>query len=69
MIINSKIKHKFKTMLGVIRNLALDFILSYLNLSDFIIVLSLLLDPWKSVHTTSARGTTQNLLHSTWESK
>ena len=69
MIINSKIKHKSKTMLGVIRYLALDFILCYLNLSDFIVVLSLLLDPWKSVHATSARGTSQNLLHSTWGSK
>ena len=56
-------------MLGVIRYLALDFILCYLNLSDFIVVLSLLLDPWKSVHATSARGTSQNLLHSTWGSK
>ena len=31
MIVNSKIKHKSKTMLGVIRNLVLDFILYFVT--------------------------------------
>ena len=31
MIVNSKIKQKFKTILGVIRNLALDFILYFVT--------------------------------------
>ena len=30
MIVNSKIKHKCKTMLGVIRNVVLDFTLYFL---------------------------------------
>ena len=31
MNVNSKIKHKFKTILGVIRNLVLDFILFFVT--------------------------------------
>ena len=31
MIVNSKIKHKFKTSLGVIRNIVLDFILCFVT--------------------------------------
>ena len=48
MIVNFKIKHKSKTILGVIRNLVLDFILyfvtAYMKKSP--------------VHVTSAQGTT-----------
>ena len=31
MIVNSKIKYKFNTMLGVIKNLVLDFILYFVT--------------------------------------
>ena len=31
MIVNSQIKHKSKTMLGVIRNLVLDFIIYFVT--------------------------------------
>ena len=31
MIVNSKIKHKFKTILGVITNLVFDFILFFVT--------------------------------------
>ena len=51
-IVNSKIKHISKTLLGVIRNLVLDFILYFFTAytrNYFILV-------------TSTLGTTQNIL-------
>ena len=38
MIVNSKIKHKSRTKMAVIRNLVFEFILCFWNLSDFILV-------------------------------
>ena len=55
MIVNSKIKHKCKTMLGVIRNLVLDLIL-YFVVTAYI--------RKYTIHVTSAQGTTQNALES-----
>ena len=59
MIVNSKIKHKSKTILGVTRYLILDFILffdtAYMRKYP--------------IHATSAQGTTQNTQHITWRSK
>ena len=55
MIVNSKIKHKCKAMLGVIRNLVLDLILY------FVITAYIRKYP---IHVTSAQGTTQNALES-----
>ena len=53
MIVNSKTKYKSNTMLGVIRNLVLDFILyfgtAYIRKCP--------------IHVTSAQGTTQNILY------
>ena len=55
MIVNSKIKHKSKTILGVTRYLILDFILffdtAYMRKYP--------------IHVTSAQGTTQNTQHIT----
>ena len=52
MIVNSKIKYKSNTMLGVIRNLVLDFILYFVTA-----------DMRKCpIHVTSAQSTTQNTL-------
>ena len=52
MVLNSKIKRMCKTMLGVMRNLVLDFnlyfVAAYMR-KDYI-------------HVTSAQGTTQNTL-------
>ena len=50
MIANSKIKHKSKTILGVIRNLVFDFILYFVTafMRKY------------PTHVTSAQGTTQN---------
>ena len=55
MIVNSKIKHKCKAMLGVIRNLVFDLILY------FVITAYIRKYP---IHVTSAQGTTQNALES-----
>ena len=55
MIVNSKIKHKFKTILGVITNLVLDFIL-------FFVTAYIRKYP---IHVTLAQGTTQNALYIT----
>ena len=55
MIVTSKIKHKFKTILRVIRNLVLDFIL-------YFVAVCMRKCP---VHVTSARGKTQNTLYIT----
>ena len=55
MIVNSEIKYKSNTILGVIRNLVLDFILyfvaAYIRKS--------------SIHVTSVQGATQNTLYIT----
>ena len=53
MILNSKIKHKSETILGVIRNLALDFIFYFVTAS------------MKKYHINviSAQGITQNTLY------
>ena len=59
MIINSKIKHKFKTMLRVIRNPVLDFIL-------YFVTACMRTCP---THVTSAESTTQNTLYFTGGSK
>ena len=48
--VNSKIKHKCKIMLGVIRNLVLDFILYFVTACMRKCL----------IHVTSAHGTTQN---------
>ena len=55
MIVNSKIKHKSKTMLGIIRNLVFDFILYFVaaSIRKYLIYL------------TSAQGVTQNKLYIT----
>ena len=55
MIVNSKIKYKSNTMLGVIRNLVLDFIL-------YFVTAYMRKCP---IHVTSAQGTTQNTLYIT----
>ena len=55
MIVNSKIKHKSKTILGVIRNLVLDFIL-------YFVTTYMRKCP---IHVTSAQGITQNTLYIT----
>ena len=55
MIVNSKIKYKSNTMLGMIRNLVLEFIL-------YIITAYMRKYP---VHVTSAEGQTQNTLYIT----
>ena len=52
MIVNSKIKQKSKTMLGVIRNLVLDFILYFVPACEKV-----------PIHVTSGQGTTQNILY------
>ena len=54
MIFNSKMKHNSKTILVVIRNLFLDFIL-------YFVTASMRKYP---IHVTSAQGTTQNTLSS-----
>ena len=55
MIVNSKIKRKSKTILGVIRNLVLDFILYFVTayMRKY------------PIYVTSAQGTTQNTLYIT----
>ena len=55
MTVNSKIKHKSKTMLGVIKNLVLDFVLYFVTayMRKYPILV------------TSAPGTTQNTLYIT----
>ena len=55
MIVNFKMKHKSKTILGVIKNLVLDFILYFVTayMRKY------------PVHVTSAQGTTQNTLYIT----
>ena len=55
MIVNSKIKHKSKTILGVIRNLVLDFILYFVTayMRKY------------PIHVTSRQSTTQNTLYIT----
>ena len=58
MIVNCKIKHKSNTMLGVIKNLVLDFIL-------YFVTTYMRKCP---IHVTWAKGTTQNT-YITWESK
>ena len=52
MIVNPKLKHKSKRILGVIRNLVLDFILFFVNayMRKY------------PIHVTSVQGTTQNTL-------
>ena len=57
--VNSKIKHKSKTILGVIRNLLLDFILYFVTAYMRKCL----------VHVTLAQGTTQHTLYITWGSK
>ena len=52
MIANSKIKQKSKTMLGVIKNLVLDFILYFVPACEKV-----------PIHVTSPQGTTQNILY------
>ena len=54
-IVNPKIKHKCKRILGVIRNLVLDFIRFFVNayMRKY------------PIHVTSAQGTTQNTLYIT----
>ena len=59
MIVNSEIKYKSNTILGVIRNLVLDFIL-------YIVTVYMTKCP---IHVTSGQGTTQNTLYITWGSK
>ena len=58
MIVNSKIKHKSKAMLGVIRDLVHDF-----NL--YFVTAYMRKYPIKSIHVTSAQGATQNKLYIT----
>ena len=55
MFVNSKIKHKSKTMLGIIRNLVFDFILYFVaaSIRKYLIYL------------TSAQSVTQNKLYIT----
>ena len=53
MIVNFKIKHKSKTILGVIRNLLLDFIV-------FFVIACMRKYP---IHVTSAQCATQNTLY------
>ena len=53
MIVNFKIKYKSNTMLGVIRNLVLDFIL-------YFVTASMRKCP---IHVTSAQDTTQNIIY------
>ena len=55
MIVNSEIKYKSNTILGVIRNLVLDFIL-------YIVTVYMTKCP---IHVTSGQGTTQNTLYIT----
>ena len=59
MTVNSKIKHQSKIMLGVIRNLILDFILYFFT--EY-------MRKWP-IHVASAQGPTQNTLYITRESK
>ena len=71
MIVNSKVKHKSKTMFGVIRNLVFDFIVLVLKSfwfysSSFFVTTSMGKYP---IHVTSAKSTTQNTLYITWGSK
>ena len=54
MIVNSKIKHKSNTILGVNRNIVLDFILYFATCMRKY-----------PIHITSAQGTTQNTLYIT----
>ena len=54
MIVNSKIKQKSKTILGVIRNLLLDFILYFVTASAYM--------RKYPIHVTSAKGTKQDML-------
>ena len=55
MIVNSKIKHKSQKILGVIRNLVLDFILYFVTayMRKY------------PIHVTSGQGTAQNTLYIT----
>ena len=57
MIVNSKIKHKLETILGVSRNLVLYLILYFVTayMRKY------------PIHVSSAQGTTQNTLYITWE--
>ena len=59
MIVISKIKHKCKTILGVMRNLVLDFILYFVTayMRKY------------PIHVTSRQRATQNTLYITWRSK
>ena len=59
MIVNSKKKYKSNTILGVIRNLVLDFILCFVTAY---------MRKWP-IHEASAQGTTQNALYIAWGSK
>ena len=54
--VNSKTKHKCKTMLGVIRNLILDFILY---------IVTAYLSKYPMCRVTSAQATAQNTLYIT----
>ena len=58
--VNSKIKHKSKTMLGVIRNLILDFILYFVTAY---------MRKYPMCRVTSVQGKAQNTLYITWTSK
>ena len=53
MIVNSKIKYKSKTVLGMIRNLVLDFTLYFVNVNI----------RKYPIHVISAQGSTQNTLY------
>ena len=59
MIANSKTKYKSNTMLGVISNLVLDFILYFVTAYM----------RKCTIHVTPGQGTTQNTLYFTWGSK
>ena len=59
MTVNSKIKHQSKIMLGVIRNLILDFIFYFFT--EYMRKCP--------IHVASAQGPTQNTLYITRESK
>ena len=59
MTVNSKIKHQSKIMLGVIRNLILDFILYFFT--EYMRKCP--------IHVASAQSPTQNTLYITRESK
>ena len=58
MIVNTKIKHKSKAMLGVIRNLVLDFIF-------YFVTAYMRKYPIQPIHVTSAQGATRNKLYIT----